>query len=56
MITTMNKNQYLNVEYVEIVDELNLQPVKNWEEKGAKVACVAAFCGKVRLIDIIVFN
>ena len=35
---------------------INLQPVKNWKEKGAKVACVAAFCGKVRLIDNIVFN
>jgi pantoate--beta-alanine ligase len=53
---TINKNQYLNVEYVEIVDEVQLQPVKSWNEKAVKVACVAVFCGKVRLIDNIVFN
>lgn len=53
---TINKNRYLNVEYVEIVDDVQLQPVKSWSEKAVKVACVAVFCGKVRLIDNIVFN
>ena len=53
---TINKNPYLNVEYVEIVDDRRLQPVKSWDEKGGKVCCVAVFCGKVRLIDNIVFN
>jgi len=53
---TINKNQYLTVEYVEIVDDERLQPVKSWSEKGGKVCCVAVFCGKVRLIDNIVFN
>jgi len=52
----INKNPYLNVEYVEIVDDRRLQHVKNWDEKGGKVCCVAVFCGKVRLIDNIVFN
>jgi len=52
----INKNAYLNVEYVEIVDDCRLQHVKNWDEKGGKVCCVAVFCGKVRLIDNIVFN
>lgn len=51
-----NKNKFLTVEYVEIVDENNLQPVNNWEEKNIKVGCVAVYCGKVRLIDNIVLN
>jgi pantoate--beta-alanine ligase len=53
---TINKNPYLNVEYVEIVDDRRLQPIKSWDEKGGKVCCVAVFCGKVRLIDNLVFN
>jgi pantoate--beta-alanine ligase len=53
---TINKNPYLSVEYVEIVDDIQLQPVKYWNEKVVKVCCVAVFCGKVRLIDNIVFN
>ena len=56
MAENINKNKYLCVEYVEIVDAVQLQPVKNWEEKNVKVACVAAFCGKVRLIDNVVLT
>ena len=53
---TINKNPYLTVEYVEIVESRQLQPVKSWDENGDKVCCVAVFCGKVRLIDNVVFN
>jgi pantoate--beta-alanine ligase len=53
---TINKNQYLNVEYVEIVDDNQLQPVKSWDEYGTKICCAAVFCGKIRLIDNVVFN
>jgi pantoate--beta-alanine ligase len=56
MRETINKNPFLHVEYVEIVDETSLQPVNNREEENTKVACVAAFCGKVRLIDNMVLN
>jgi pantoate--beta-alanine ligase len=52
----INKNKYLTVEYVDIVDDIQLQSVKNWDENVVKVCCVAVFCGKVRLIDNIVFN
>ena len=52
----INKNRFLTVEYVAIVDDKKLQPVKSWNEKNTKVACVAAYCGKVRLIDNIVLN
>ena len=52
----INKNPFLNVEYFEIVDDTNLQPIKNWEDENIKVGCIAVYCGKVRLIDNIVFN
>lgn len=39
------------VEYVEIADAGNLQPVNDWNGKLPLVALVAAFMGEVRLID-----
>ncbi|MGC9355562.1 MAG: pantoate--beta-alanine ligase, partial [Mariniphaga sp.] len=56
VIETINKNRFLNVEYFEIVDFENLQPVTSWRDKGKKIGCIAVFCGKVRLIDNIVLN
>ena len=52
----INKNPFLKVEYAEIVDDTELQPVKNWDESSVKILCVAVFCGKIRLIDNIVLN
>lgn len=46
----------LTLEYFEIVEDKNLQPILNWDYEGKIVACIAVFCGKVRLIDNIVFN
>lgn len=46
----------LELEYFEIVEDEALKTVKNWEFEGKIVACVAVFCGKVRLIDNIVFS
>jgi pantoate--beta-alanine ligase len=51
----LNKNSHINVEYFEIVDESNLKPVENWEETYYKRACIAAWAGKVRLIDNVKF-
>jgi len=56
VIETINKNVDLTVEYFEIVDDRHLQPVKSWDENCTKVGCIAVFCGKVRLIDNVVFN
>ena len=55
VIKTINKNPFLDVEYFEIVDDEKLQPVQNWDEDSTKIGCVAVFCGKIRLIDNIVF-
>jgi pantoate--beta-alanine ligase len=52
---TINKNPFLRVEYAEIVDSSTLQPVENWNSNKEIVCCVAVFCGKIRLIDNIVF-
>ncbi|MBN2669605.1 MAG: pantoate--beta-alanine ligase [Bacteroidales bacterium] len=46
----------LKPEYCEIVDDLELKPLNSWQTDQKIVACVAVFCGKVRLIDNIVFN
>ena len=51
----INQSPWLVVEYFEVVDDENLQPVRSWGEESTKVGCIAVFCGKVRLIDNIVF-
>lgn len=51
----INNNPFLETEYVEIVDETTLKVVNDWQEKGTKVACVAVYAGKIRLIDNIIF-
>jgi len=56
VVEKINKNPFLDVEYFEIVDDEQLQPVNNWKVQHTKVGCIAAFCGKIRLIDNIVFN
>lgn len=55
VVNTINQNPFLNVEYFEIVDDEQLQTVGSWDEKNTQVGCVAVFCGKIRLIDNIVF-
>lgn len=56
VISRINENEYLNTEYFEIVNEESLQPVKNWNDAGNKVGCIAVHCGKIRLIDNVVFR
>lgn len=55
VITTINNDPFLIVEYFEIVNEQTLQPVKTWHDTGGKVGCIAVHVGKVRLIDNINF-
>ncbi|MFV0589812.1 MAG: pantoate--beta-alanine ligase [Draconibacterium sp.] len=56
VINEVNNNPFLEVEYFEIVDDEKLQAVKNWDEDSTKVGCIAVYCGKIRLIDNIVFE
>jgi pantoate--beta-alanine ligase len=55
VISEINKSSLLSVEYFEIVNEETLLPVETWDDQGAKVGCIAVFCGKIRLIDNVVF-
>jgi pantoate--beta-alanine ligase len=56
VIYRLKNSEGLELEYFEISETEGLQPVNSWEDNGQIVACVAVFCGKVRLIDNIVFN
>ena len=56
VINTLNEDPCLSVEYFEIVDSINLNPVKRWDEPSVKVGCIAVKAGNVRLIDNIIFN
>ena len=55
VIQEINKNAYLEVEYFEIVDDTELRPIQNWNERKVKVGCIAVYAGKIRLIDNIDF-
>ncbi len=55
IVNEINRNPFLDTEYVEIVDDTTLKVIEDWSEPGTKVACVAVYAGKIRLIDNIVF-
>ncbi len=44
----------LRLEYLEIVSAAGLKPIDDWQQKS--VCCIAAYCGKIRLIDNLVLN
>jgi pantoate--beta-alanine ligase len=46
----------IKLEYFEIVEDKELRPVMDWEEKVNKVACIAVQLGGVRLIDNLIFD
>lgn len=56
VIDTINSHDGLEVEYFEIVDGRNLQPVQDWDASDYIVGCVTVRCGKVRLIDNIKYK
>lgn len=56
VLEQINANPYLEAEYVDIVDDEELRSVESWDEPVNKVACVAVFCGEVRLIDNLVIG
>jgi len=52
----INENKYLQLEYFDIIDNKNLNSIKNWTDKNEKTACIAVYCGEIRLIDNVSFN
>jgi len=55
VVNEIESKSDLKVEYFEIVDDTQLQPVILWEEPVVKVGCIAVYAGEIRLIDNIIF-
>lgn len=55
VIDEINKSPLLTVEYFEIVDSENLNPITTWNDTKKSTGCIAVFCGNIRLIDNINF-
>jgi len=51
IINLFEANEHFKLEYFEIVDDRNLQPIKSWDDHVGTVACIAVWMGDVRLID-----
>jgi len=52
----INKEPTLQIEYVEICDAHNLQPITNKIQGQQAICCLAVFAGKIRLIDNMPLN
>jgi len=52
-----HKVKNIELEYFEIVDMYSLKPLTTWAGRTHVIACIAAYVGKVRLIDnIVIFS
>ena len=54
--TAIKNTDELILEYYQIVDGDSLQEIAEWSACEYAVGCIALFCGKVRLIDNIVYK
>ena len=52
----INSTEGLCLEYYQIVDGNTLQEIAEWGDSEYVVGCIALFCGKIRLIDNIVYK
>ena len=56
IVADIEQHPFFRVEYVDIVDMDSLLPVSTWTDSKQIIVCLAAFLGKVRLIDNIVLR
>ncbi len=56
VVTNINNDTHLTVEYFTLVDCLTLQPILNWPDSESIIGCIAVRAGKIRLIDNVFFN
>lgn len=56
VVETINSDEHLTTEYFEIVNDDDLMPIANWDDKPNKTGCIAVMCGNVRLIDNVSFS
>ena len=54
--TAIRDTDGLELEYYQIVDGNTLQDIAEWGDSEYVVGCIALFCGKIRLIDNIVYK
>ena len=52
----INSYPQMEVEYYEIVNGHDMQPVTDWNDSDYVVGCVTVYCGDVRLIDNIAYK
>jgi len=55
----INSIPEMEVEYYQIVNSKDMQPIKSWSDvgqTGVPVGCVTVYCGEVRLIDNIKYS
>ncbi|HEY5570887.1 MAG TPA: pantoate--beta-alanine ligase [Bacteroidales bacterium] len=53
---SLSSDPVFRMEYFEIVDGDTLQSVKSWNDASYIVGCITIYCGKIRLIDNIVYK
>lgn len=56
VITTINCDPVMRVEYYEIVDGNTLESINEWSGSDYIVGCITVFCGEIRLIDNITYK
>ena len=55
VLTELNADPLLQVEYFSICDGKTLEEIKEWSESPEPVGTITVYCGEVRLIDHITF-
>lgn len=56
VITEINNDPLLEVEYFEIANAQTLKPINSWNDGKNLVGCIAVQAGEVRLIDNVLFK
>ncbi|MBQ3636533.1 MAG: pantoate--beta-alanine ligase [Bacteroidales bacterium] len=56
VVSEVDAEPLLKVEYYEIVDGLSMQRIDSWEETDYAVGCITVQAGNVRLIDNIIYK
>ncbi len=56
VVSTINKDPNLVVEYFELANSFTLEPVSSWDDAKSVVGCIAVKAGSVRLIDNVIFK
>jgi len=56
VVTSINENPNLSVEYFSLADSKTLQPVEDWNNSDSIIGCIAVRADKIRLIDNIYFK